>query len=256
MTIPLDELAKDITSDGLIDADELAKIRERIYADGIVDREEADILFSINDAVSGNENDPGWKEFFVEAITKHVLGDERSPNAVDADESKWLINKISADNRIDEVELALLVNIMTKAKRTTEELQQFVLASLKASILADGIIDAGEVEIIKKVIYGVGSGSGEKIDRAEADFLFELNDAVSGKNNDPGWEALFVEAISKHLLDDETSPNIIDEDEASWLIQKVQADGNIDPCEKALLTNLKKRAISFHDSLTPFFKQI
>ena len=32
-----------------------------LYADGVIDREEADFLFSINDVVSGNKNSPAWK---------------------------------------------------------------------------------------------------------------------------------------------------------------------------------------------------
>lgn len=55
------------------------------------------------------------------------------------------------------------------------------LDQLKKDILADGIIDTEEVKTIKSVIYEDG-----KIDKDEADFLFELNDAVSGKNNENG----------------------------------------------------------------------
>jgi len=244
MNASLDDLAKDIIADGIVDADEVKGMRERVYADGIVDREEADFLFSINDAVSGHDNDPGWKAFFVEALTKHVLEDEISPNEVDADETDYLISKIEADGKVDDVELALLVNIIATAKKTTEKLQQFVLASMKPVVLEDGIIDAQEVEMMKKVVYGTGGGAGEGVDRAEADFLFELNDAVSGKANDPAWKDFFVEAITKHVLEDEVSPGEVDDDEAAYLTQKIQADGQVDDIEKALLENIRKTAKS------------
>jgi len=256
LTKPLAELADDITADGVVDADEVRKIRERIFADNVIDREEADFLFAINDVVSGKENDPGWTTLFVEALTQHVLDDEVSPGEVDEDEMKYLISKIQADEKVDDVELSLLVNIIVTAKRTTESLQEFVLSSLKASILADGMIDAQEVDMIKAVIYGAGGGAGAGVDRAEADFLFKLNDAVSGSNNAPEWHSLFVEALTKHVLEDETSPGEVDEDEATWLVDKIKGDGQVDDAEKALLSSIKGGAKSIHESLSSFMDSV
>ena len=242
VTQPLAELAKEIIADGVVDAEEVAKMRERLYADNVIDREEADFLFAVDDAVTGNKNDPGWKDLFVEALISHVLEDETSPGEVDDAEADYLISKIRADQQVDDLELALLVNIVAKGKRTTEKFQQFVLSSLKAAILEDGVIGANEVKMIKDVIYGPGGGAGEKVDWAEADFLFELNDAVSGKKNDPGWKTLFAEAIANHVLEDETSPGEMDNDEGAWLIAKLEADGKIDDSEKAALASIKARA--------------
>ncbi|GHV72614.1 hypothetical protein FACS1894201_02870 [Bacteroidia bacterium] len=114
------------------------------------------------------------------------------------------------------------------------------LKELKNSILADGVIDEAEVKQLCEVLYADG-----KIDKEEADFLFYLNDAVSGKANHSSWETLFVEAITSFLLEDETSPGEIEEDEAQWLLAKIQGDGQLDKTEKALLANLKSKAKSF-----------
>ena len=111
------------------------------------------------------------------------------------------------------------------------------LCELKKSILEDGVIDAAEVKQLREVLYADG-----KIDKEEAEFLFELNDAVSGKDNDPTWESLFIEAITSFLLEDETSPGEIDNEEAKWLLEKIQGDGQLDKTEKALIDNLKKKA--------------
>jgi len=118
------------------------------------------------------------------------------------------------------------------------------LAELKAQILEDGVIDAQEVAQLKERLYADGI-----IDRAEAEFLFELNDAVSGKANDASWKALFVEAISAHVLEDEESPGVVDEEEAAWLAGKLQADNQIDDVEKALLAKLLADAKSVPDVL-------
>ena len=114
------------------------------------------------------------------------------------------------------------------------------LEQLKKELLADGIIDSEEVKTIKAVIYEDG-----KIDKDEADFLFELNDAVSGKENAPEWKALFVDAITAFVLEDEVSPNEIDEDEAEYLYNQIKGDGQVDDIERALLENIKAKAKSF-----------
>ena len=118
------------------------------------------------------------------------------------------------------------------------------LNELKADLLADGIIDADEVARLKEVLYEDGV-----IDKEEADFLFEISDAVTGKDNDPAWEAFFIQAIADFLLKDEVSPGEIDADEAAWLVEKIGADGQVDGTEKALLEKLQKEAKSFPEAL-------
>lgn len=123
------------------------------------------------------------------------------------------------------------------------------LEQLKNELLADGIIDFAEVKEIKEILYADGV-----IDTEEAEFLFEINDAVSGKENDPSWESLFVDAITTYLLEDETSPGEIDEEEAEWLFEKIKGDGQIDEIEKKLLDNLKANAKSFPANLESLLK--
>ncbi|MEI8048744.1 MAG: TerB family tellurite resistance protein [Bacteroidota bacterium] len=125
------------------------------------------------------------------------------------------------------------------------------LSALKKSILADGIIDADEVKMLRKLIYEDGI-----VDRKEANFLFELNDAVSGKKNDASWKKFLIEAITSHVLDDDESPGVIDDKEAKWLISKIEGDGKIDEIEKALLLNIKKKAKAISPLLDKLFKQI
>lgn len=122
------------------------------------------------------------------------------------------------------------------------------LEELKKELLADGKIDAEEVDKLREVLFADG-----KIDQKEADFLFEINDAVSGKSNDSSWEAFFVESISDYLLNDEKSPGVIDEDEGKWLVEKIGADGQMDDVEKQLLDNLKKNAKKVPPVVTALF---
>jgi hypothetical protein len=118
------------------------------------------------------------------------------------------------------------------------------IADVVKSILADGIIDDAEVEQLRKRLYADG-----KIDKDEAEALFEINDGVKGKKNSAAWTTLFAEAISDFLLKDETSPGVVDDDEAAWLIKKLEGDGEIDANEKVLLKTLKEKAKSLPASL-------
>lgn len=247
----LEDFAAEILEDGIIDAEEVTAIKEKLYEDGVIDREEADFLFKLNDAASGKSNDASWHSFFIEAITDHVLADEESPGVIDEDEANYLIDKIKGDGQVDEIELALLVNICDKATGESPEFfTNFVLSSVKSAIIEDGVVDMEEVDMLRKVIYGSGGAGGADVDREEADLLFEINDATTGNDNAPEWQTLFVEAISKHVLEDEVSPNEIDEDESAWLVSRIEGDGQLDDNEKALLNAVKEKATGISEKLT------
>lgn len=246
---PLKQLLRDVAADGVVDAAEVAVLRKRLYADGKIDREEADFLFALNDAVGNAKNAPGWRRLFVAALTDFVLGDKASAGEVDDMEAAYLIRKIRGNRVVDAAELALLVNISARAKATPPRFQRFVLASLKEAILRDGVVDADEVKMIRAVIYGGGGSGGAAVSRAEADFLFEINDVVSGKRNAPAWKRLFVDAITKHILGDDSSPGTVDDGEAKYLNVKIGADGKVDEVELALLKTIRKRAHKVSEKL-------
>lgn len=125
------------------------------------------------------------------------------------------------------------------------------LNALKEAILADGEIDENEVKEIEALLMDDGV-----IDRVEAEFLFALNDATSGKENHRSWDAFFVQAVSAYVLDDEESPGVIDAGEAAWLVEQIGADGNFDANEKALIINIKANAKEIHADLDVLTAQV
>ncbi len=104
------------------------------------------------------------------------------------------------------------------------------LNELVKDIIADGVVDADEVQQLETALYADGV-----IDSEEVDALFTINDAVSGNANSPLWTDLFVKAVSENILDD----GVIDFDEVAYLVEKIQGDGAVDATEVALLENLK-----------------
>jgi tellurite resistance protein len=121
------------------------------------------------------------------------------------------------------------------------------LTKLREAIVADGVVDADEVRKLRERIYADG-----RIDRDEAELLFDINDAVSGKANDAGWQGLFVDAICDYLLKDEKSPGAVDDQEATWLLERIQRDEKLDDTERALLQAIENRATSIDDKLKKF----
>ena len=111
------------------------------------------------------------------------------------------------------------------------------LSALVDSIIADGKVDESEVGQLRTLLLADG-----KIDRSEADALFKINDAVSGAANDPSWTAFFGEAIAAHVLEDDTTPGVVSDEEGSYLKERINKDGTVDAAERALLTVLKSKA--------------
>jgi len=250
MSKTLPELKAAVLEDGIIDTAEVKEIEEVIYADGVIDKEEADFLIELNNAISGKENAPEWTELFVKAMSDYVLADEATPGIVDAEEAAYLIAAIKGDGVVDAAELALLVNLMVKAESCDESLVAFTLESVKAAVIADGVVDAEEVTMLRAVIFGAGGAAGVEIDRAEADMLFDINDATTdNEGHADAWTELFVEALASHVLDDKTSPNEIDEEEGDWLIGRIEGDGEYNKNEKALLAHIKANATQIDGKL-------
>lgn len=101
------------------------------------------------------------------------------------------------------------------------------MKELVKQILEDGIIEASEVQKLRAAILADG-----KVDKEEAEALFELNDEANEK--DPSFKDLFVEGVKSYILED----GVIDDEEEQFLLAHISADGQVDENEKALLEAL------------------
>jgi hypothetical protein len=167
----------------------------------------------------------------------------------------------------DGTELRLLLHLMFRTNGSSEAFCAYVRDAVRHSVLHSseplydqagrkpGVIDAADVEVIRKLVYGLGGEGGMAISAAEAAFLFELEHATAGAPNAPAWRDLFVKAITMHLLFAGSSPDRIDEPEARWLIEQIRLDqANLDN-ERALLAYLKQEA-GLHPLLLPLCERL
>jgi hypothetical protein len=105
---------------GIITEVGVKRLREILYVDGAIDKEGAELLFDLNDIVSGKKHHKCWQTFFVDAITSFLLEDEMSPGEIDDDEAQWLLSKIQGAGKLNELVAALLANLKVKAKSFPE----------------------------------------------------------------------------------------------------------------------------------------
>jgi uncharacterized membrane protein YebE (DUF533 family) len=97
-----------------------------------------------------------------------------------------------------------------------------------SALLADGIIDEREVEILRKEFF-----ADRRIDRAEMEFLLEARRKAGSYV--PSFENLVFDALRSVILAD----GFISPEETESIRQYIFADGKVDAAEKHWLQELK-----------------
>jgi hypothetical protein len=261
----LGALEAQILGDGRIDGEDVLRLRRAIYQNGEISRDEALFLFHLNRRTA--EKVAAWEEFFVEALSDFFYWRNGSDSTLTPDAEQMLLDAIGAEVD-DATELHLLLNLMFRINGASERFRGFVLDAVRHSVLHSeqalfgharrrpGVIDSADVEVIRRLVYGMGSQSGFAISRIEAEFLFELNDATAGRVNDPGWRDLFVKAVTMYLLFSGDTPDRIDEPEAHWLLTRINGNGRSCDNERELLAYLKKETGGVHPLLRPLCQRL
>ncbi|MCP4329086.1 MAG: hypothetical protein GY791_11680 [Alphaproteobacteria bacterium] len=219
---------------GAITEDDVRALRRDIFADGVADRREAELIFRIDRTVPAKHE--SWNAFYVEALTDHVVWKVEPKKYVSEENARFLIDNICADGRIDSgTELELLINVIHWARSCPEDLAVIALRAVRDSVLdpdtaaygrgrRQGVIDAADVILIRKVIYADAGGGGFTVTRREAEILFDLNDATADADNGPEWCDLFVKAVASHLLFPRGAPLVPSAKEArrreQWIEQR------------------------------------
>src|SRR5437868_14006447 len=108
---------QDILANGKVEGPEMEQLRQVLYADGKIDRQEADFLVELHKRVQ--RVSPGFEQFFYKAIKDHILAD----GAVSVEETAWLRQMLFADGKIDDHERKFLRELKGEAKRTCPEFE-------------------------------------------------------------------------------------------------------------------------------------
>lgn len=82
------------------------ELRNEIMADGVVTKEEVEMLWNKKDSQEGDTSCE-FDSFFAEAVMAWLLADGK----IDEEEAQFIIDKINEDDDIDDSESELLVSI-------------------------------------------------------------------------------------------------------------------------------------------------
>lgn len=224
-------IVDELTEKGRIAAEDVLVLRRSVFPDGVVSAEEADAVFQLDHACA--EKDEAWNQFYVDALTDYFLWQTKPSGYVDESLAEVLVDNITHDGKIDALsELALLINIVHWATECPEDLMMLALEAVRVSVLTPGeaayganrpenLITAGDVAIIRKVIHAPGGEGSITVTRAEAEMMFDLNEAVQGQETAPEWRDVFTKAIANHLMFPRPAPVMPSADEElrrqAWL---------------------------------------
>lgn len=111
---------------------------------------------------------------------------------------------------------------------------------------ADGRITAEEILGLRRDGWADG-----RIEPAEAEAIFVLNDHLAERTNE--WADFFVEAITEYVLAGGNPRGFVGEDQADWLIGRLDRDGRVDSLvELELLAELFEKAQAVPERLKAY----
>ncbi len=85
------QILNEILAHGKVSMEQVAKLKELVDADWVVDKDEVVTLFCANQALAENDDDClEWGDFFVASITKLLVQDMETPGEIDQQEGDWL----------------------------------------------------------------------------------------------------------------------------------------------------------------------
>ena len=127
-------LVDSLIAKGSIGAEDVLKLRQEIFRDGIADRAEAEAMFRLDAACA--TKDPTWTQAYVDVMTDYFVWKAEPRKYVSEEKACFLIDHIVSDDRIDGVtELEMLINVIHWAESAPEILAMFALEAVRESIL-------------------------------------------------------------------------------------------------------------------------
>lgn len=200
-----------VGANGFVTAEEVLFLRRNVFRDGVVSRDELTSLMGL--AARAPAGDREWPDFLVEAVGDFFLREEQ-PHGYLTDEEWGFLSGFLGKEWLGEngaaarmFEARLLVSLAERATSTPLAMNRYAAEAIKSTLRTrpgtpDGAprIDAETAALVKRLIYAAAGDQSVAVSRAEAEFLFDLNDLSAGADNDPAWREVFVSAIAAHLM--------------------------------------------------------
>ncbi len=206
-SFPYDE----VVARGSIRTADVTRLRADVYGDGLISAEDAARIIELNAACP--VQDASWSDFYIEAVTDFIVHQAAPEGYVTRENADWLTTRLVRDGRISlRSDLDLLINILEEARWAPPSLAAFCLAQVHKAVLTGegplraagsalpGTITDADVELVRRIIYAAGGDGNIAVTRAEAELLFAINDTLADEAANEAWTELFVKAIANLLL--------------------------------------------------------
>ena len=210
MSMDFGTLAAESVSEGRISAEEIVELRRMGWADGSIGPNEAEALFTANDACE--EPTPEWCDFFVEALSHFIVQTVPPAGYIDEEMGDELIARIDRDGKLGSMaELELLVRVLEIAQNAPDRLKAYALKQIEEAVLtgegptrhgelsAKGINET-ECALLRRMIFAPAGDRPAAVGQHEAEMLFRLKDAALYDVNALEWEKLFVQGVANYLF--------------------------------------------------------
>jgi hypothetical protein len=208
----LQEIASRVVASGRVEASDVLAVRRAVYGgDCLVSRAEAEAVYAIERARTTPSQE--WSAFFVEALTDFVLNQEQPAGYLSAENAAWLGTEIKGRKQPSmDGDIAVVANLIEQAREVPSSFSAFALLMAKdAVVYGDGVdargathvsgrIDAADVALLQRILWGAGGEGQLAVSREEAEALFAIADATTGADNVPAFDDLFAKAIGNYLL--------------------------------------------------------
>lgn len=171
---------------------------------------EADTIILAQDSLRGSSED--WSQFYVSALTGHILNAKGAQGCVDDRRANRLIYRIGFNNRLpgrDEFDLVL--NIIEQAQECSDILrhallQEIVLAVREGSgatrqrgVPGKGQITPEEVVFLGRILDSSSPASSPAFFREAIASLYRIKEDLTDFTKPKDWARFFVERVAEYL---------------------------------------------------------
>jgi hypothetical protein len=207
----LSSLVAELVQSGRITAEDVLRLRRNIYGVRLIIPAHIEALFELDRACSSKA--PEWTDLFAETLATYLIDQQEPYGYIDEANADWLIGRMMRDGRIDAAtELDALITLLEKSKKSPERLVRIALEAVRDTVLngtgparrggdyTPGVVTEADVNLIRRVLFAFGGDQNIVVSRAEAEILFEIDEATAQTDNDPSWSDLFIKAVANCVL--------------------------------------------------------
>lgn len=180
--------------------DDTTFLRRRAFPEGIKTTADVTALIALNRTISPDSD--GWARFFVDSLTDFIVFHSYPQGSMDTYNADWFVATFAPEGIIhNKLKLALLQNIIRKARYTPVSLRVLALNQLRLAIIAhkgayaagrqeEAVITAQDMDYISSIVELPLSDKETALQAAELAVLRHINDAVKEDGSHPDWLTL------------------------------------------------------------------